>query len=92
VLRSLVQNKSFKINAISRNPSSKPAQELRAMGVEVIQANGWNKEEIRAAFAGSWAAFVNTNSEDPVGFNLTSLPSDKLTHANYLPLRAIAIP
>jgi hypothetical protein len=27
-----------------------------------------------------------------VGFNLTSLPSDKLTHANYLPLRAIAIP
>ncbi|KAJ5612595.1 NmrA family protein [Penicillium lagena] len=65
VVRSLVQNKAFKVTAITRKPYSKAAQELRNLGVEVVQADGWKREEITAAFAGSWAAFVNTNSEDP---------------------------
>ncbi|KOS42295.1 hypothetical protein ACN38_g6804 [Penicillium nordicum] len=65
VVRSLVQNKSFKVRGITRYPSSKASQDLVALGVEVVKADGWKEEEITAAFAGSWAAFVNTNSDDP---------------------------
>jgi hypothetical protein len=38
--------------------------------MEVVRADGFNKDELQAAFAGSWAAFVNTNSEDPVSISL----------------------
>ena len=31
-----------------------------------MKADGWNKESMVAAFKGSWGAFVNTNSDDPV--------------------------
>ncbi|KAL4862416.1 hypothetical protein BDV12DRAFT_190432 [Aspergillus spectabilis] len=65
VVRSLLQNKNFHVRAITRKPESKAAQALRALGAEIIQADGWQKDEIAAAFKGSWAAFVNTNSEDP---------------------------
>ncbi|KAJ5675328.1 NmrA family protein [Penicillium macrosclerotiorum] len=65
VVRSLVQNKSFNVIAITRNTSSKAAEDLRSLGVKLVRADGWKKEEIARAFAGSWAAFVNTNSDDP---------------------------
>ncbi|KAF7173848.1 hypothetical protein CNMCM5623_006109 [Aspergillus felis] len=69
VARSLLQNKNFRVVAITRNAASKAAQELRGLGAEIVQADGWNKEQIAAAFAGSWAAFVNTNSDDPCFHN-----------------------
>jgi len=67
VVRSLVQNKTFRVRAITRNPSSKTAQELEALGAELVQADGWKKDTIKTAVANSWAVFVNTNSDDPVG-------------------------
>lgn len=68
VVRSLVQNQknNFKVRAVTRNPSSKAAQTLRALGADIVHADGWKVEEIAAAFQGSWAAFVNTNSDDEV--------------------------
>jgi uncharacterized protein YbjT (DUF2867 family) len=66
VVRSLAQNKSLNVRGVTRDPSSKASQNLVALGVEVVKADGWNQKEITAAFAGSWAAFVNTNSDDPV--------------------------
>lgn len=66
VVRSLLQNKSFKVRAITRDPSSKKAQEVASWGAEIVVADGWKKDQITAAFVGSWAAFVNTNSDDPV--------------------------
>ncbi|PYH85266.1 NmrA-like family protein [Aspergillus uvarum CBS 121591] len=65
VVRSLVQNPQFQVRAITRNPASTKAKELVALGAEVVQADGFNREQLAVAFAGSWGAFVNTNSEDP---------------------------
>lgn len=72
VARSLLQNPGFAVRAITRNASSTAAQKLKALGAELVQADGWNKSQVQEAFTGSWAAFVNTNSEDPV--RLSSAP------------------
>ncbi|KAF2187323.1 NAD(P)-binding protein [Zopfia rhizophila CBS 207.26] len=67
LVRSLLQNKSqeFTLRGITRNPSSDSAKKLSDLGVEVVKADGFNKEEMIAAFKGSWGVFVNTNSDDP---------------------------
>ncbi|PWY80809.1 NAD(P)-binding protein [Aspergillus sclerotioniger CBS 115572] len=65
VVRSLVQNPDFRVRAITRTPESPKAKELASIGAEIVKADGFNREELLLAFAGSWGAFVNTNSEDP---------------------------
>ncbi|GAQ40480.1 NmrA-like domain-containing protein 1 [Aspergillus tubingensis] len=65
VVRSLVQNPTFHVRAITRNPSSSKAKELASLGAELVKADGFNRQELQQAFSGSWGAFVNTNSEDP---------------------------
>ncbi|KFY64058.1 hypothetical protein V496_03491 [Pseudogymnoascus sp. VKM F-4515 (FW-2607)] len=71
VLRSLQSNTSntFKLRGITRNPSSDSAKDLSSFGIETVQADGWDKASLVSAFEGSWGAFVNTNSEDPVILN-----------------------
>ncbi|CAO2651410.1 Nn.00g039800.m01.CDS01 [Neocucurbitaria sp. VM-36] len=68
VLDSLSRNTShpFALRGITRNPTSPSAQKLSSTGVEVVQADGWDKTSMVAAFKGSWGAFVNTNSDDAV--------------------------
>lgn len=66
VARSLLKNNAFKVRAITRKPDSEAAKALGALGAEIVQGDGWSKEQMVAAFSGSWAAFVNTNSDDPV--------------------------
>lgn len=66
VVRSLLKNRAFKVRAITRKPDSKAAQSLRALGAEIVQGNGWNKEDMVSAFSGSWGAFVNTDSDGSV--------------------------
>jgi uncharacterized protein YbjT (DUF2867 family) len=66
VARSLVKNKNFAVRGITRNPDSDAAKVLASIGVEVVKADGFNKDEMKAAFTGSWGAFVNTQSEDSV--------------------------
>ncbi|KAF7556872.1 hypothetical protein G7Z17_g1110 [Cylindrodendrum hubeiense] len=67
VVRSLLRDQSgiFKVRAISRNPESEAAKALAAAGAEVVKADGFKKEELISAFAGSWGVFINTNSDDP---------------------------
>ncbi|RAL02581.1 NmrA/HSCARG family protein [Aspergillus ibericus CBS 121593] len=65
VVSSLLQNPNFRVRAITRTPSSPKARHLASLGAEVVKADGFNTEELSLAFAGSWGAFVNTNSEDP---------------------------
>lgn len=74
LVRSLIRNPNFRVRAITRNPASQSAQQLSQLGVDVVQADGWKKEQITAACEGAWAAFVNTNSEDPVGFDMNQSP------------------
>lgn len=68
VLRSLAANtsKPFALRGTTRNPSSSSAQQISALNVEFVKADGWDKESMIAAFRGSWGVFVNTNSDDPV--------------------------
>ncbi|KAB8255097.1 putative hscarg dehydrogenase [Aspergillus pseudonomiae] len=60
------QTSNFKVRAITRAPLSEKSQALQSLGVEVARADGWMAHEIQEAFSGSWAAFVNTNSDDPI--------------------------
>ncbi|KAM0326106.1 hypothetical protein ACHAQA_006699 [Verticillium albo-atrum] len=67
VVQALLRDKSgtFKVRGITRNPESEAAVKLAAAGVEVVKADGLKKDELKAAFAGSWAVFANINSDDP---------------------------
>ncbi|KAF3893335.1 putative NmrA family transcriptional regulator [Trichophyton interdigitale] len=69
VARSLLQNPSFKVRAITRDPSSKASQTLASAGAEVVQANGFNNEEMLRAFDGAWGFYVNLNSDDKIWSN-----------------------
>ncbi|KAJ5134867.1 hypothetical protein N7448_000110 [Penicillium atrosanguineum] len=69
VLRSLLQNSNFAARGITRNPQSNASMALAARGVEMIQADGFNSEEMITAFHGSWGAFVNINSDDKIFAN-----------------------
>lgn len=70
VARSLLADKSaaFTVRGITRNPAGDAAKALAAAGAEVVKADGKAKDQLVAAFAGSWAVFANTNSDDPVCF------------------------
>ncbi|ROT37484.1 NAD(P)-binding protein [Sodiomyces alkalinus F11] len=67
VVQALLRDKSgtFKIRGITRNPASEAAKALADSGVEVVKADGLNISELVPAFEGSWAVFVNINSDDP---------------------------
>lgn len=68
VVRSLLANKhhEFSVRGITRNPGSDKSKALSRLGVEMVKADGKNLHQIREAFQGSWAVFLNTDTEDPV--------------------------
>jgi hypothetical protein len=65
VIDALLQNPSYTLRALTRNPQSAPAQKLRERGVEVIAADTSDESSLRAAFAGSHAIFAATNFFEP---------------------------
>jgi uncharacterized protein YbjT (DUF2867 family) len=77
VARSLLANtsKSFAVRAITRNPAGDAAKALAEAGAEVVMADGLNKDEMVRALKGSWAVFVNTNSDCPVS-RLANRPAE----------------
>lgn len=64
--RSLLQNPTFQVRGISRDPNSDASKKLAEQGAEVVQANGFDFAQMVAAFQDSWGAFVNINSDDEV--------------------------
>jgi len=66
VARSLLQNPSFRVRGITRNVDSEASQSLRALGAEMVCADGFNPALMAAAFDGSWGAFINMNSDDKI--------------------------
>lgn len=58
VVNALLRDKKFTPRAITRNPSSEPAQALAARGVEVVTGDLWDKESIRKAITGCEAVFA----------------------------------
>ncbi|KAF6804980.1 NmrA family protein [Colletotrichum sojae] len=66
---------SLSVRGITRDPSSEKARKLADSGVDVIQADGLDKQSLVAAFRGSWGVFANTNSDDS-GIGEEGLPSE----------------
>lgn len=66
VARSLLQNPSFRVRGITRNVNSKASQALVTLGAEMVYGDGFDSALMEAAFAGSWGAFINMNSDDEV--------------------------
>ena len=52
---------SWKVRGVTRNPESEKAKALTALGAEMVKASLDDKESIKRAVAGSYAAFVVTN-------------------------------
>ncbi|KAJ5130688.1 uncharacterized protein N7515_006727 [Penicillium bovifimosum] len=66
VVQSLLahKDKAFHVRVITRDPTGPVAQELAGLGAELYKADGFNKEQITAAFQESWGAFINVNSDE----------------------------
>lgn len=75
VARSLLADESgaFAVRGTTRKPDSESAKALSAAGAEVVRADGKVKEQLVAAFEGSWGVFANTNSDDPVRVSQSSV-------------------
>lgn len=73
VARSLLAHKDgrFHVRVITRDPSSDRAKAIAADGASLVQADGFNREQMVAALAGSWGVFINTNSDDEVSLSRT---------------------
>ncbi|CAG9994382.1 unnamed protein product [Clonostachys byssicola] len=65
VAQSLHGNPNFHVKVTTRDTSSDRAQFIRSLGIEVVQADSWNPDEMDKAFAGAWGVYMNTNSEAP---------------------------
>lgn len=68
VIASILQNTAsgFARRGTTRNPESSKALDLKSKGIDVVKADGLVKAQSVDAFKGSWAVFINTNSDDPV--------------------------
>ncbi|OAR01088.1 hypothetical protein LLEC1_05615 [Akanthomyces lecanii] len=78
VVQSLISNKDreFSVRGITRNPDSEKSKALAALGVEMVKAEGSNLDEVKQAFRGSWAVFLNTDTESP-DLNTPGGPTEK---------------
>ncbi|NXN31365.1 NMRL1 protein, partial [Nycticryphes semicollaris] len=61
VARALLEDGTFKVRAVTRNPMKKEAEELKRRGAEVVQADQDDEPSLELALAGAYGAFVVTN-------------------------------
>jgi uncharacterized protein YbjT (DUF2867 family) len=64
VINYLLQSKKFRLRGITRDRNSEKAKLLAEKGVEVVEANSNNREQIKQAFQGSYGVFAVTNFWD----------------------------
>ena len=55
-----MRDKAFAVRAITRKPDSDAAKGLAALGIEIVQADAADKDQMKNAFQDSWGAYVNT--------------------------------
>lgn len=77
VVRALLQQNTYKIRAITRNPASEKARALSTLGVELVTADLNNKQSFLAAFIGATAIFAVTNFYDTFGADDATTCMDK---------------
>ncbi|KAF9508229.1 hypothetical protein BS47DRAFT_245492 [Hydnum rufescens UP504] len=61
VAKILLDDGTFAVRAITRNVDSKKAQELKALGAEVVAADWEDVESVKKAFKGAWGVFGITD-------------------------------
>lgn len=78
VARALLSRGRFDVRALTRKPDSPAAQQLRALGAEIVQGDLDDRASIQAALAGCYGVFGVTNfwehfaKEREQGFNLVN--------------------
>ncbi|XP_014791762.1 PREDICTED: nmrA-like family domain-containing protein 1 [Calidris pugnax] len=61
VARALLEDGTFKVRAVTRNPVKKEAEELKQKGAEVVKADLDDEPSLELALKGAYGAFVVTN-------------------------------
>ncbi|XP_051637532.1 nmrA-like family domain-containing protein 1 [Manacus candei] len=61
VARALLDDGTFRVRAVTRNPRKKAAEELKRRGAEVVKADQDDEPSLEQALAGAYGAFVVTN-------------------------------
>ncbi|KAJ6116097.1 hypothetical protein N7523_006514 [Penicillium sp. IBT 18751x] len=65
VVRALINNEAYTVTAITRNSQSEAAKELASKGARIVEADLDDISSLKAALAGSSAAFAVTNFFEP---------------------------
>jgi hypothetical protein len=65
VARRFLQNRTYRVRGLTRNPNSPAAQALAAEGIEIVQADLDDVASLLAAFAGANLIFTVTNYWEP---------------------------
>ncbi|NXP55427.1 NMRL1 protein, partial [Heliornis fulica] len=61
VAQALLDDGTFKVRAVTRNPLKKEAEELKQRGAEVVKADLDDEASLELALAGAYGAFIVTN-------------------------------
>ncbi|XP_038396476.1 nmrA-like family domain-containing protein 1 isoform X1 [Canis lupus familiaris] len=61
VARTLLEDGTFRVRVVTRNPGQKAAKELRLQGAEVVQGDQDDEASMELALTGAHAAFIVTN-------------------------------
>lgn len=59
--RTLLEDGTFRVRAVTWDPGKKAAKELRLQGVEVVQGDQDDEASIELALTGAHATFIVTN-------------------------------
>ncbi|XP_074136113.1 nmrA-like family domain-containing protein 1 [Sminthopsis crassicaudata] len=61
VARTLLEDGTFKVRVVTRNPKQKAAEHLKNQGAEVVRGDQDDEKSLEPALAGAYAAFIVTN-------------------------------
>ncbi|XP_030654683.1 nmrA-like family domain-containing protein 1 isoform X4 [Nomascus leucogenys] len=61
VARTLLEDGTFKVRVVTRNPRKKAAKELRLQGAEIVQGDQDDQVSMELALNGAYATFIVTN-------------------------------
>ncbi|XP_049624462.1 nmrA-like family domain-containing protein 1 [Suncus etruscus] len=61
VARTLLEDGTFKVRVVTRNPKKEEAEQLRLLGAEVMQGDQDDEASMERALTGAYATFIVTN-------------------------------
>ena len=59
--RTLLEDGTFRVRVVTRNPEQRAAQELKLQGAEVVQGDQDDEASMELALTGAYASFIVTN-------------------------------